>query len=46
MSRTQIFASPDGFDLTPEGVRVLKTFGTPVEELRTRLEVPLVFDAR
>jgi 3-oxoadipate CoA-transferase beta subunit len=30
------------FDITPEGVRVSQTFGTTVEELAERLDVPLL----
>jgi len=30
------------FEITPDGVVVLETFGTPIEELRERLEIPLL----
>ncbi|WP_040699132.1 hypothetical protein [Nocardia vinacea] len=33
------------FDITPHGLRVLQTFGTSVEDLRERLEVPLLMGA-
>ncbi|WP_459545762.1 3-oxoacid CoA-transferase subunit B [Nocardia sp. X0981] len=33
------------FEITPDGVAVLETFGTSIDELRERLEVPLL-DAR
>ena len=30
------------FEITSEGVAVLETFGTPIEELRERLDIPLI----
>ena len=32
------------FEITPDGVRVIESFDTSVEDLRARLEVPLVVD--
>ncbi|GAA0958610.1 3-oxoacid CoA-transferase subunit B [Actinocorallia libanotica] len=39
---SRVYTDHAVFDLTPDGARVLETFGTSVEELRDRLEVPLL----
>ncbi|MEO3788038.1 3-oxoacid CoA-transferase subunit B [Actinocorallia sp. B10E7] len=43
---SRVYTDHAVFDITPDGVRVLETFGTSVEELRARLEVPILVDVR
>ncbi|MEU8802710.1 3-oxoacid CoA-transferase subunit B [Spirillospora sp. NPDC048819] len=42
---SRVYTDHAVFEIAPDGVRVLESFGTPVEELRARLEVPLVVGA-
>ena len=39
---SRVYTDVATFDLTPDGVVVTATFGTTVEELRSRLDVPLL----
>ena len=39
---SRVYTDLATFDLTPDGVVVTATFGTTVEELRSRLDVPLL----
>jgi len=39
---SRVYTDHAVFEITPDGVRVLETFGTSVEELRSRLEVPFL----
>ena len=41
---SRVYTDHAVFDITPAGVHVLESFDTPIEELRTRLEVPLLTD--
>ncbi|WP_067664796.1 3-oxoacid CoA-transferase subunit B [Nocardia miyunensis] len=41
---SRVYTDHAVFGITPEGVRVLETFDTPIEELRERLAVPLLGD--
>lgn len=43
---SRVYTDHAVFEITPDGVRVLESFGTSVEELRARLEVPLASDVR
>ncbi len=43
---SRVYTDHAVFEITPDGVRVLESFDTSVEELRARLEVPLVVDVR
>ncbi|MGW1060405.1 3-oxoacid CoA-transferase subunit B [Micromonospora rubida] len=42
---SRVYTDHAVFEITPEGVRVVESFDTSVEELRARLEVSLVVDA-
>ncbi|GAA2345111.1 3-oxoacid CoA-transferase subunit B [Dactylosporangium salmoneum] len=42
---SRVYTDHAVFDITTDGVRVIEVFDTSVEELRARLEVPLVLDA-
>ncbi|WP_405139688.1 3-oxoacid CoA-transferase subunit B [Sphaerisporangium sp. NBC_01403] len=41
---SRVYTDHAVFEITPDGVRVLESFDTSVEELRARLEVPLAVD--
>ncbi|GAA2732960.1 3-oxoacid CoA-transferase subunit B [Actinocorallia aurantiaca] len=43
---SRVYTDHAVFEITPDGVRVLETFGTSAEELRARLEIPLLIDVR